>query len=213
MINRCISDDLKKVAICLRDCGCDSDNKICCITAISLSTLHCAQQCQHLTRDVAKASAIGCDHPCKLIHMDCQYLIQLAHHKPTLFLNEYNHHLAEYCHLPTSLATIQCTLTCGGLNVKHVQKLTSKRNSLKHAAFICCIYQYPAHYLITLNEVSKDNRTYARMWGQAHRGKRMEKHYPFVRKERFSVLGAMALDEGFIATQVVKGSFTHELFL
>ncbi|KAG1872132.1 hypothetical protein C8R48DRAFT_566882, partial [Suillus tomentosus] len=100
-----------------------------------------------------------------------------------------------------------------GLNVKHVQKLASERNPLKRAAFIRRISQYPAHYLITLDEVSKDNRTYARMWGRARRGERVEKHHPFVRKERFSVLGAMALDEGFIATQVVEGSFTRELFL
>lgn len=51
------------------------------------------------------------------------------------------------------------------------------------------------------------------MWGGAFRGERVEKHNPFVRKERFSMLGAMALDEGIIATRVIEGSFTCELFL
>ncbi|KAG1886270.1 hypothetical protein F4604DRAFT_1515202, partial [Suillus subluteus] len=111
------------------------------------------------------------------------------------------------------LSTIYCTLTRVGMNLKHVQKLASERKLLVHAGFIHCISQYPAHYLVTLNEVSKDNRTYACMWGRAFHGEQVEKHNPFVRKERFSVLGAMALDEGIIATQVIEGSFTHELFL
>ncbi|KAG0703208.1 hypothetical protein DFH29DRAFT_803690, partial [Suillus ampliporus] len=98
------------------------------------------------------------------------------------------------------------------LNVKYVQKLTSKRNPLKHAAFISYISQYPAHYLITLNKFSKDNMTYACMWGWAHYDEHVEKHYPFVQKIQFSVLGAMALDKGFIATQVVEGSFMCKLF-
>ncbi|KAG2339649.1 hypothetical protein BDR05DRAFT_891333 [Suillus weaverae] len=51
------------------------------------------------------------------------------------------------------------------------------------------------------------------MWGRAFCGERVEKHNLFAQKERFSMLGAMALDEGIIATQVVEGSFTCELFL
>ncbi|KAG1777137.1 hypothetical protein EV702DRAFT_926733, partial [Suillus placidus] len=100
-----------------------------------------------------------------------------------------------------------------GLNLKHVQKLASKGKLLVCAGFICRISQYPTHYLVTPNEVSKDNRTYACMWGRAFHGERVEKHNPFVWKERFSMLGAMALDEGIIATRVVEGSFTHELFI
>ncbi|KAG1816934.1 hypothetical protein EV424DRAFT_1267408, partial [Suillus variegatus] len=86
---------------------------------------------------------------------------------PTLFLDEYNQCLIDYRHLPALLSTIHCTLTCAGLNLKHVQKLASKRKPLVRAGVIRCISQYPAHYLVTLNEVSKDNRTYARMWGGA----------------------------------------------
>jgi hypothetical protein len=49
--------------------------------------------------------------------------------------------------------------------------------------------KYPAHYLITLDEVSKDHRTYTRTQGRASCGERVEKHNPFVQKERFSILG------------------------
>lgn len=120
--------------------------------------------------------------------IDCQYLVHLARHKPTLFLDEYNQRLAEYRYLPASIATIHRTLARAGLSLKHVQKLASERKPLVRAGFIHRISQYSAHYLITLDEVSKDNRTYARIWGRASRGERVEKHNPFVRKERFSML-------------------------
>jgi transposase len=213
MVNRTISSDLKRAALRLKDRGRDSDDEICRITGISLSTLYRAQRRHNLTGDVTNALAIGRGRPRKLMHVDCQYLIHLARHKPTLFLDEYNQRLARYRYLPTSLATIHRTLTRAGLSLKHVQKLASERKPLVRAGFIRRISQYPAHYLIMLDEVSKDNRTYARLWGRACRGERVEKHNPFVRKERFSMLGAMALDEGIIATRVVEGSFTRQLFL
>jgi hypothetical protein len=44
-----------------------------------------------MTGSVAKAQVIGRGWPQKLIHPDCRYLLSLAHHKPTLFLDEYAH--------------------------------------------------------------------------------------------------------------------------
>jgi hypothetical protein len=35
---------------------------------------------------------------------------------------------------------------------------------------------------------------------------------PFVQGECYSLLAALALDDGILAAKVVKGSFTHELF-
>lgn len=71
---------------------------------------------------------------------------------------------------------------------------------------------YPTSYLLPLDEVSKDDRTYARLWGRSVLGTRVEKHDPFVRKRRLSMVAAMSLDEGIIATRVVEGSFTHQTF-
>ncbi|KAG1844915.1 hypothetical protein C8R48DRAFT_566237, partial [Suillus tomentosus] len=104
------------------------------------------------------------------------------------------------------LATIHASFKCAGLNVKRVQKLASERNPMVHAAF------YPANYLISLKKVSKDDRTYARLWGQAPVGQRVEQHDPFVCKRCLSMLAAMALDWGIIAARVVEGSFTHQTF-
>ncbi|KAG1739057.1 hypothetical protein EDB19DRAFT_1635993, partial [Suillus lakei] len=105
----------------------DSDHEICQLVDFSLSTLNCTLQQKCATGDVKKKIAIrhGCPH--KLTHSDSLYLLWLAHHKPTLFFDEYSCHLKEYCDLPVSLATIHASFKCAGLNIKWVQKLASKR--------------------------------------------------------------------------------------
>jgi hypothetical protein len=47
------------------------------------------------------------------------------------------------------------------LHVKHVQKLTSERDPILRAEFVRRIGRYPTDYLISLDEVSKDERTYS----------------------------------------------------
>lgn len=71
----------------------------------------------------------------------------------------------------------------------------------------------PPDYLVSVDEVSKDDQSYSRLWGRSARGACVEIHSPFVRKRRLSMLAALALDEGIIAAQVVEGSFTHDIFL
>ncbi|KAE9399510.1 hypothetical protein BT96DRAFT_820492, partial [Gymnopus androsaceus JB14] len=72
---------------------------------------------------------------------------------------------------------------------------------------------YPPNYLVSVDEVSKDNRTYARLWGRAEKGKRVEVQAPFVRGRRLSMLAGLALEKGIIASMVVEGSFNHDLFV
>lgn len=67
--------------------------------------------------------------------------------------------------------------------------------------------------LISIDEVSKDDRTYTRLWGRSQREDRAEKSNPFVRKRRFSMYAGLALDEGIIGARVLERSFTHERFL
>ena len=64
-----------------------------------------------------------------------------------------------------------------------------------------------------LDKVSKDDCTYARLWGQPHMGTHVEQHAPFVRKRRFSMVAALALDEGIVAANVIEGSFNRERFM
>ncbi|KAG1871475.1 hypothetical protein F4604DRAFT_1495273, partial [Suillus subluteus] len=98
------------------------------------------------------------------------------------------------------------------LNIKWVQELASECNPIVRAAFVHQIGQYPANYLISLDEVSKDDRTYAWLWGRAPLGECVEQHDPFVCKRHLSMLAAMALDQGIIAARVVEGLFTHQTF-
>jgi hypothetical protein len=91
--------------------------------------------------------------------------------------------------------------------------MASERDPLEEGHFINCISQYPAHYIVALDEMSKDDRTYARLWGRAPKGQRAEVFSPFVRKRRFTGIAALALDVGIIASRVIEGSADRETFI
>src|ERR1700737_1406447 len=95
MGNHKISDDLKEAALQLRQDG-QTPGYIKHITGISRCTLFCTQKWKHDTGSVAKAQAIRCGCPCSLLHSDAAYLLHLAHHKPTLFLDEYACRLKDF---------------------------------------------------------------------------------------------------------------------
>ena len=111
------------------------------------------------------------------------------------------------------MVTIHCALERAGLNVKQVQKMALEHDPIHRVDFICCITQYPASCLLPIDEVSKDDQTYTHLWGRSEVGSSVEVHQPFCQKWRFSMLAALALDEGIVAVDVVEGSFTQELFI
>jgi len=213
MVNRRISDDLKMAALRLKARGRDTLPEILDIVKFSRRTFYKTQHRYQQTGSVAKAAAIGRGRPQKMIPGDIQYLLRLAKHKPTMFLDEYQQCLEQYRLLSISMSTIHREFFRAGLSVKRVQKMAAKRSPTKQADFIRRISQHPVTSLIVLDEVSKDNRTYARLWGQSGRGEQVEVPQPFVRKRRFSMLASLVLDEGIVAAQVVEGSFTRDLFL
>lgn len=213
MVCRRISNDLKEAAMRLKIRGRDTDEEICQITGFSRRTLYRARRRKLQTGSVAPAHAIGRGRPRSLVRRDCDYLIRLARHKPTLFLDEYARRLEQARGLSVGLATIHRSFERAGLNVKHVQRMAAERDPVLRANFVRRIGQYPPHYLISIDEVSKDDRTYARLWGRAPVGRRAEQHAPFVRKRRYSMIVGLALDEGIIASRVLEGSFTHDTFL
>jgi transposase len=191
MGNRWISDDLKEAALQLQYDS-QSTAYIKCITGgISKSTLYWTQKRKNITGSVAKAKAIGCGRPCLLLHADAAYLLQLARHKPTVFLDEYAHRLIDFRHLPASLATIHRTFKWAGLSVKQVQKLASERDPILRADFARRISRYPAGYVIALDEVLKNERTFGRLWGRAAEGMRVEQHNPFMRGRRLSMVAGV----------------------
>ena len=213
MVNRRISDDLKLAVLRLKACGCDSVSEILDIVGFSKKTFYHVQGQFRRIGTVAKANAIRHGRPQKILLADMRYLVCLACHKPTLFLDEYRSHLERYCLLTVSMVTIHRTLEWAGLNVKQVQKMGSECDPIHWADFIHRITQYPASCLLSIDEVSKDDRTYTHLWGRSEVRSRVEVHQPFCQKQCFSMLAALVLDKGIVAADVIKGSFTQELFI
>lgn len=213
MPNRAISDDLKEAMLRMEDRGRDTTSEILKIAQFSRSTLIRTRKRKHLTGSVAKAQAIGRGRPRTLVEADADYLVRLARHNPTHFLDEYNKRLARYRHLPTSLATIHRTFTRARMNVKKIQKMASERCPFSRANYSRRISIYPASYLISIDEVSKDDRTYARIFGRSEIGTRAEVSQPFVRKRRLTGVAALALGKGIIGAKVVEGSLCRESFV
>jgi hypothetical protein len=91
--------------------------------------------------------------------------------------------------------------------------MASERDPIQEAHFIHRISQYPAHYLVAVDEMLKDDRTYARLWGRAPVGQRVEVYQPFVRKRRFTGIAALALDVGIIASRVIEGSSDRDTYV
>lgn len=213
MGNRRISDDLKEAALRLQDRGRDSTREILKIVAFSRSTLHRTRKRKVLTGHVTKAVAHGRGRPRTLAEQDADYLVRLARHKPTTFLDEYRERLERYRHLPASLSTIHRTFTRNRMSLKKIQKMAAERSPSARADYSRRIAIYPAHYLITIDEVSKDDRTYARIFGRSEIGARAECSQPFVRKRRFTGVAAMALGKGIIGAKVVEGSLCRKTYV
>ncbi|KAJ7217661.1 hypothetical protein B0H12DRAFT_1205575 [Mycena haematopus] len=138
MPNCRISDDLKEAMLRLEERGRDTTREILKIGQFSRSTLIRMRKRKHLTGSVAKAQAIA----------DADYLDRLE----------------RYRHLPTSLSTIHRTFIRARMNLKAVQKMASERCPLARADYSRRISIYPATYLICIDKVSKDDRTYARIF-------------------------------------------------
>ncbi|TFK68880.1 hypothetical protein BDN72DRAFT_870819 [Pluteus cervinus] len=182
MGNRRISNDLKGAAVRLKNRGRDTDEETTKIVGFSVRTVYRTLRQKRLTGSVAKAQAIRRGRPRTLAQADADYLVALACHKPTLFLDEYRGRLERYRALSVSMTTIHRTFLRAKLSLKH------------RADFVRRIGQYPAECLISIDEMSKDDRTYSRLWGRSPRGSRAEVRLPFVRKRRFSLVAAILIN-------------------
>lgn len=207
------SEDLKMAAVRLRHRGRDSVKDIIHITTMSRPTLFRTWRKHRLTRSVAHKQPIGAGRQRSVLFRDAEYLLRLARHSPTTFLDEYCRRLHSDRYLPIHFTTIHRFFVRAGLRVKHVQKTARERDPLKRADYIRCIGKHSPACLVFLDEVSKNDRVYARMWGRAGAGEQVECYAPFVRGRWVSMLAALALDKGIIAAKVVEGSFTTESFM
>jgi transposase len=213
MVNRRISDDAYAIAMRLVDRGLDSDSEIADLCGFSTRSLARAKRRRRLTGTSAKGPILGLrGRPRILAHGDVAYLVSLARHRPTLFLDEYRRRFMDQWVLHTHLSTVHRALERCGINTKRVQKLAYERSPLKRAEFVHRISRYPPSCIVSVDETSKDDRTYMRLFARSPRGTRAQAQGRFVRKRRFSLLVGLALDEGIIASKVVEGSFNHQSF-
>ncbi|KAK0431137.1 hypothetical protein EV421DRAFT_1854869 [Armillaria borealis] len=141
----------------------DSPEEILCMTRFSLSTLYHTQRHFCLTGDVMKEPALGRGRPQKLLAADIAYLLSLARHNPLKFLDEYQECLHRYRNITVCLATIHRAFEAAGYSIKKIMKMAKEKCPYKCAGFIRWIAKYPASYLVAMDEVSKDDRTYSRM--------------------------------------------------
>ncbi|KAJ7108797.1 hypothetical protein C8R44DRAFT_636147 [Mycena epipterygia] len=213
MPNCHISDGLKEAALKLQDRGRDTTSEILDIVHFSRSTLHRTHKQKVLTDRVTKAPAQGCGHPHTLAEQDADYLVRLAKHKPTTFLDEYCEHLNRYCFLPASLSTIHRTFVRNRMSLKKIQKMAAECSPLGRANYTRRISIYPTNYLICIDEVSKDDRTYAHIFGRSEIGARAECSQPFVWKRHLTGVAAMALGKGIIGAKVVEGSLCRKSYV
>ncbi|KAJ7915733.1 hypothetical protein B0H13DRAFT_1511843, partial [Mycena leptocephala] len=119
---------------------------------MSVRTLARAKKQFRVTGSIARTPARNPGRPRLLQTADANFLLHLAKHKPTIFLDEYSRYLERHRHLPASILTVHRTFERAGLNVKCVQRLASERDPLQAGIFLHRISAYPAHYLVSTDE-------------------------------------------------------------
>ncbi|KAJ7190371.1 hypothetical protein GGX14DRAFT_605943, partial [Mycena pura] len=123
-----IKNSAKTIALRLLRRGCDSRREIADLCGFSTRTLRRTVVRYQTTGSVAKAAAVGRGRP-RLLHTnDSNYLLKLARHDPCKFLDEYQHFLERYRHLPVHISTLHRTFERAGLRVARVQKMASVRD-------------------------------------------------------------------------------------
>jgi hypothetical protein len=71
--------------------------------------------------------------------------------------------------------------------------------------------QYDSPQLVFMDETSKDDRTYSRVYGRAPVNEGAIEPTPFIPGTRYSLLPAMSVD-GIIVADVVEGSYNRDRF-
>ncbi|KIO13705.1 hypothetical protein M404DRAFT_110339, partial [Pisolithus tinctorius Marx 270] len=97
---------------------------------------------------------------------------------------------------------------------KILHKIAAERDEERCGDFreqIIANFQGDGREFVFVDETSKDERTWARHYGCAMSGARAPLSDVFVRGDRYSLVAAMTVD-GYIAAEVVEGSYDRDLF-
>ncbi|KIO07409.1 hypothetical protein M404DRAFT_53791, partial [Pisolithus tinctorius Marx 270] len=97
---------------------------------------------------------------------------------------------------------------------KILHKIAAERDEECHGDFreqIIANFQGDGHEFVFVDETSKDECTWARHYGHAMSGARVPLSDVFVQGDQYSLVAAMTVD-GYIAAEVVEGSYDCDLF-
>lgn len=114
--------------------------------------------------------------------------------------------------IPTS--TLARNLAEISLTHKVLHKLASERDEEHRGEFRELVhhnFQGDGCEFVFVDETSKDERTWARHYGRAMSGACANLADVFVHGDRYSLVAAMTV-EGYIAAEVVEGSYDRDLF-
>ncbi|KAK0435122.1 uncharacterized protein EV420DRAFT_1679925 [Desarmillaria tabescens] len=135
-----------------------------------------------------------------LAALDAIHVLLKSH--PDTYLGELQWYLAIHHDLPISISALQQNLVRAGLTRKDEQR---------RAVYLAGVTN-PVNFsgtgfeFVTVDESSKDERTFGRHYGRSPIGQEADLGDVFVRGERYSLIAAMSID-GYIATRVQPGSF------
>jgi len=151
-------------------------------------------------------------HPCVLHFLDMEYLKRLIRHHPDWFLDKLQYLLQTNHFISAHFTTVHQELVWAGISAKKIKKAASERNEDLQADYIGRMGQYSPEQFGFLDEVLKDEHTSSWACGWSHKGTQAVMKGVFIRGWRFSAKGLLSID-GMVASMVVEGSMTQELFI
>ena len=130
-----------------------------------------------------------------------------------LFLDEVVLWLAVVHGIRISTTSLSRNLWELGLTHKMLHKLAAERDEQRHEEFQQMIHDEllpDGSQIVTVDETSKNELTWARRWGRAMSGERAELTDVFVCGDHYSIVAAITTD-GYIAVDAIEGSYDTEL--
>jgi len=94
-----------------------------------------------------------------------------------------------------------------------LHKLAAERDEQRHEEFQQMIHDEllpDGSQIVTVDETSKNELTWARRWGRAMSGERAELTDAFARGDCYSIVAAITTDR-YIAVDAIEGSYDTEL--
>lgn len=209
---RKISSDVKLAAICLYLNGNFPLGTILDCCGFSQRTFRRILKLYEETGWVTKPPTVLQGRRRTLVKKDVEYLLRLVQFRPDFFLDELLELLETNLFISVHYTTIHNELKRCGVSLKKLRKIAKERDETARALFTMQVAAYAPEQFGFMDEVSKDERTCWRRNGRAKKGEQASQKGVFVRGRRLSAEGLLTLD-GMVASKVVEGSMTRELFL